>query len=129
MKMFRIFTFALTLLAVSVSNAGPQTSYSPLLRETAALSDHPLPSCGVSTSSREYERALKCAKISTYEKRPFVVQFRINDVDSTIWAAAVLLPSGRRFVLQHDSKQGHTVQKECQTFAYPLALIPIVCER
>lgn len=124
--------FSLILLAVSgIAQAiGPAAPANPLASEIAAVVEFPLLSCGVATTPPDVQAAIECAKVALDQRRAFIVQLRIEGIDSVVWVAAIQLPSGRRLLLQHDDfGSGHTTNQQCRGFTFSKALLPLGCER
>ena len=118
------------LLFSMVSAAGEHGAGSPLSGEIALISKSALPSCGIALTTSEARASLDCAKTASAQDLPFVIQLRVEGIDSVVWIAALQLPSGRRVLLQHDDfGRGHITRLECRTFTFPDALLPIRCER
>lgn len=119
----------LLVLATSAA-AGPDRPASPLASAIAATTSHPLPNCGVAFTPREIQAAVECSKTALRQNQPFVVQIRIQGIDSIVWQAAVQLPSGQRLLLQHDDfGQGRVTREQCKDLLFLDALLPIGCER
>ena len=116
--------------AAVVQETVPAEPVSPLASEIYATAKFPLLNCGVALNPQDSLTAIECAKVATEQQRPFLVQIRIEGIDSIVWVAALQLPSGRRLFLQHDDfGQGRTTRQDCLTFSFTYTFIPIGCER
>ncbi|NCT71472.1 MAG: hypothetical protein GXC75_11035 [Xanthomonadaceae bacterium] len=116
-------------LLTSPVSADVRRPLSPLTSEIVAASDVPLPDCGIAGTPGELEAARSCVDAAVRNNRPFVIQFRMEGIDSVVWQAAIQLPSGRRMLLQHDSfGEGRITRETCQTFSFTDTLLPIGCE-
>jgi hypothetical protein len=83
--------------------SSPSHSDNPLLSELSLLTGPSARQCGLVTLGQDPSIAWKCAQTADKSGEPYWFAMQRQGVDSDIWLAALLTPSGQRYILTYDS--------------------------
>jgi hypothetical protein len=75
----------------------------PLMAEIASIVGSEARSCGRVPLGQDPAEAWHCAQLADSEGIPHWFAMQREGIDSTLWSASLLSPSGERFILIYDS--------------------------
>ena len=91
------------LLAFSACAAGSERPSDPLLAELAMLTGPNAKQCGPVSLGSDPSSAWRCAQDAAQQSTPHWFAVQREGIDSDVWLASMLTPSGQRFILSYDS--------------------------
>ena len=91
-----------SVLLVACSSTG-QAAETPLQNELDMLVGANARECGFVALGQDPTAAWECAKNADGDDSPYWVAIERQGIDSDVWIAALLTPSGVRYILTYDS--------------------------
>ena len=85
------------------SPPSPPGTDDPLMSELSMLTGSNARQCGLVTLGQDPSAAWQCAQSADTSDAPYWFAMQSQGIDSDAWVAALLTPSGQRYVLTYDS--------------------------
>jgi len=101
-KSLAIVVGAIASLAACSPPSPPGTD-NPLVSELSMLTGPSARQCGLVTLGQDPSAAWQCAQSADTSGTPYWFAMQRQGVDSDVWLAALLTPSGQRYILTYDS--------------------------
>jgi len=96
-----ILIVAVLLTACAPTSRGATDN--PLHAELVMLTGSSARQCGLVPLGKDPAAAWKCAQSADRKNAPYWFALQRRAIDSEAWSAAVLTPSGQRYILAYDS--------------------------
>ena len=106
LKLMRIFLAAVAGAVVLLGSCSTRSfagSDGPLVSELLMLTGPDALRCGLVPLGQDPSHAWECAQAADSSNKPHWFAMQRQGIDSEIWVASLLTPSGQRFILTYDS--------------------------